>query len=106
MNFNFTSSAAKQVEKIAKLDSKDPIFRLSVDGGGCSGFQYKMELSAINDDDIIFKNGNSSLVIDKISSLYLEDSELDYVNELIGSFFKVKNPNASSSCGCGTSFAI
>lgn len=106
MNFIFTKNAAIQVEKIAKKDNQDPVFRLSVDGGGCSGFQYKMELSKIEPDDIEFQTENSTLVIDKISSLYLENATLDYVNELIGSYFQVKNPNASSSCGCGTSFSI
>ena len=76
-------------------------------GGGCAGFQYKFDFSdKPNDDDLIFKYKNADLLIDKTSIELIKGSKIDYVNELIGSSFKISNPLASSSCGCGTSFSI
>ena len=94
---------------IAGLIEKDKsnYFRITVLGGGCAGFQYKFDFDDIkNDDDIIFKTNKISVLIDKISLGLINGSRIDYVNELIGSSFKVTNPKASSSCGCGTSFSI
>ena len=94
---------------IANLIEKDKsnYFRITVLGGGCAGFQYKFDFDDIkNDDDIIFKTNKISVLIDKISLGLINGSRIDYVNELIGSSFKVTNPKASSSCGCGTSFSI
>jgi len=81
--------------------------RLSVKGGGCAGFQYKFDFdNKKNDDDILIKTNKISVLIDKISLGLINGSKIDYVNELIGSSFKVTNPKASSSCGCGTSFSL
>ncbi len=94
---------------IAGLIEKDKsnYFRITVLGGGCAGFQYKFDFDDIkNDDDILFKTNKISVLIDKISLGLINGSRIDYVNELIGSSFKVTNPKASSSCGCGTSFSI
>ena len=81
--------------------------RVSVSGGGCSGFQYGFSLDDTkNDDDLLFEKNTIEVIIDEMSLDYLKGSELDYVEDLIGAYFAMKNPNASSTCGCGSSFAI
>ena len=94
---------------IAKVISQDKVnyFRISVLGGGCAGFQYKFDFdNNRNKDDILFQTKKISVVIDTTSLGLLKGSTIDYVNELIGSSFKVSNPQASSACGCGTSFSL
>lgn len=92
---------------IEKEQNPALMFRLSVLGGGCSGFQYDFSLDATqNEDDIIFEKEGVKLVTDETSLELLHGSIVDYEKSLIGSAFKVKNPNADSSCGCGTSFSI
>ena len=94
---------------IAKVISHDKVnyFRISVLGGGCAGFQYKFDFeNNRNKDDILFQTKKISVVIDTTSLDLLKGSTIDYVNELIGSSFKVSNPQASSACGCGTSFSL
>ena len=101
-----TEIAQNYIANLIKED-KSNYFRITVLGGGCSGFQYKFDFDNIkNDEDILFKTNKISLLIDKISLGLINGSRIDYVNELIGSSFKVTNPKASSSCGCGTSFSI
>ena len=98
-----TKSAQNHINKIL-VSEKSNFFRITVLGGGCAGFQYKFDFSEkANEDDIIFK---SKLLIDKTSIELIKGSKIDYVNELIGSSFKISNPQASSSCGCGTSFSV
>ena len=81
--------------------------RVYIEGGGCSGFQYIFKFDSIkNSDDLIFKKNDVSVVIDEISLELIKGGTLDYTEELIGSYFQVINPNASSACGCGTSFSI
>ena len=81
--------------------------RVSVSGGGCSGFQYQFALDDKSEDgDIVVERDGAALVVDGMSLMYVLGAELDFVEDLTGSYFKVTNPNASSSCGCGTSFAI
>ncbi len=76
-------------------------------GGGCAGFQYKFDFeNSKNNDDILIKNSKIDVIIDEISMELIQNSKIDYVQELIGSSFKITNPQASSSCGCGTSFSI
>jgi iron-sulfur cluster assembly accessory protein len=106
-NFIVTDSAAKRITDIIAQQklSDDHFFRLIVEGGGCSGFQYKMEMdNTLNDDDIVIEKDGTKTVIDDISMPYLEGSTLDYQTSLGGSMMKIINPNASSSCGCGVSF--
>ena len=93
-------------KKIASsCDSKT--LRIAVKGGGCSGFQYVFNIvDRVNEDDQIFQKENSRVIIDKTSLQFLEGAEIDYSEELIGSSFKINNPNATSSCGCGTSFSF
>ena len=101
-----TESAQNQINKIL-LSEKSNYFRIIVLGGGCAGFQYKFDFSnEPNDDDLVFNYQNADVLIDKTSIELIKGSKIDYVNELIGSSFKISNPIASSSCGCGTSFSI
>ena len=88
-------------------NEKSNFFRITVLGGGCAGFQYKFDFDKIkNKDDIIIKTSKFNLLIDSTSIELIKGSKIDYVTELIGSSFKISNPHASSSCGCGTSFSI
>ena len=104
-NIIFTSDAAKRISEI-KTDN-EPYFRVMVKGGGCSGFQYEMKLSAeVKEDDLVIETDGEKLLIDPISLEYLDGSTIDFVEELVGAAFKVSNPNASSSCGCGVSFSV
>ena len=101
-----TESAQKHINKIVNSENAQ-FFRITVLGGGCAGFQYKFDFSKLpNDDDIIFEYKNAKVLIDKTSIELIKGSKIDYVTELIGSSFKITNPLASSSCGCGTSFSI
>ena len=101
-----TEDAQNYIESLIKEDNSY-YFRITVLGGGCAGFQYKFDFdNKKNDDDILIKTNKISVLIDKISLGLINGSKIDYVNELIGSSFKVTNPKASSSCGCGTSFSI
>ncbi len=101
-----TKSAQNHINKILASE-KSEFFRITVLGGGCAGFQYKFEFSKeINADDMLFEYDNAKVLIDKTSIELIKGSKIDYVTELIGSSFKITNPQASSSCGCGTSFSI
>tara|TARA_Y100001936_G_C15708483_1_gene474705 strand:+ start:309 stop:635 length:327 start_codon:yes stop_codon:yes gene_type:complete len=105
-NLKITENAQNHIANIISLD-KAKYFRISVLGGGCAGFQYKFDVEKTKDnDDEVINTGKIILLIDKISLDLIKGSEIDYVNELIGSSFKINNPQASSSCGCGTSFSM
>ena len=100
-------AAAARVAIIAGKQGKPAILRLSVEGGGCSGFQYKFGLEdAPEDTDLVVDRDGVQLVVDAVSLDLLSGSEVDYVESLGGSAFKVTNPNAASGCGCGSSFAV
>lgn len=103
-----TENAANRVKTLMKLEGKPRLFlRLSILGGGCSGFQYSFGLEETpKEDDVLFESFDVGLLIDKVSLDLLSGSEVDYVNELVGSAFTVHNPNAASSCGCGNSFSV
>jgi len=103
-----TEAAAKRIAYLIEQEG-DPelVLRVSVSGGGCSGFRYGFDFDKqINDDDHTFERDGVKIVIDEVSLELLGGSELHYVDDLIGSYFEVRNPNASSSCGCGASFSI
>ena len=101
-----TNNAEKHIATILKKDSAK-YFRITVLGGGCAGFQYKFDFeNSKNNDDILIKNEKINILIDGTSMELIQNSKIDYVDELIGSSFKVTNPQASTSCGCGTSFSI
>jgi iron-sulfur cluster assembly accessory protein len=102
-----TERAALRVAEIVANEAATKMLRVSVEGGGCSGFQYKFELIATPDtDDLVIVRAGASVVIDQISVGYLVGAEIDFVDDLMGQSFKIKNPNATSSCGCGTSFSL
>ena len=102
-----TPAAAARVATIAERQNKPAILRLSVEGGGCSGFQYKFGLAdGPADDDAIAETDGVRLVVDSISLDLVRGAQVDYVESLGGAAFRVTNPNAASGCGCGTSFAV
>ncbi len=102
-----SDSAAKQIAQIVAKEPADTMLRVSVEGGGCSGFQYKFDLVQSREaDDMAIEKAGVTVLIDPVSVDYLEGSEIDYVDGLIGAAFQVKNPNATAACGCGTSFSI
>ena len=102
-----TEAAAARVAMIAKKQTKPAILRLSVEGGGCSGFQYKFEMAdAPEADDLVSETDGVKLVVDPVSLDLLEGSVVDYVENLGGAAFRVENPNAAAGCGCGSSFGI
>jgi iron-sulfur cluster insertion protein len=102
-----TARAARQIAKIVAAEGASKMLRLSVSGGGCSGFQYHFDLEDKHaDDDLVIEQDGVKVLVDSVSLEFLAGAELDYVDELIGAAFKVNNPNAKSSCGCGTSFSI
>jgi iron-sulfur cluster assembly accessory protein len=100
-------SAAARVATIAAKQGKPAILRLSVEGGGCSGFQYKFGLAeAAEADDLVVERDGVTLVVDPVSLDLVGGSVVDYVESLGGAAFRVENPNASAGCGCGSSFAV
>lgn len=102
-----TSQAAGQISKILAGEAPGSLLRISVSGGGCSGFQYGFEIdSQTNETDLVIEKDGIKVAIDDVSVNYMEGSVIDYVTDLIGSSFQVKNPLAQSECGCGTSFSI
>ena len=99
----FTDKALKQINNLLSKKDKGSFFRIAIKGGGCSGFQYEFTIdSSKADDDLNYEN----ILIDKTSADLLKGSQVDYVSELIGSQFKITNPQSKSSCGCGVSFSI
>ncbi len=105
---SLSASAAKRVAWLLEQEGQPGLMlRVSVSGGGCSGFQYGFSLDdTVNPDDRTFERDGVTAVIDEVSLELLAGSEIDYVEELVGASFQVKNPNAASSCGCGASFSI
>lgn len=109
MNASITVSerAARRIGEILKGEPSGTMLRVSVEGGGCSGFQYKFDVDrAKAADDLVINRDGATILIDPISVNYMAGSEIDFVDDLIGASFKVKNPQAKASCGCGTSFAL
>lgn len=106
-NVTLSESAARRIAAITANEPQGTVLRVSVSGGGCSGFQYEFELARERaEDDLVIERSGAVVLIDQISLPYLEGSEIDFVDDLIGQSFQVKNPNATASCGCGTSFSI
>ena len=104
--FSITEAAAKRIAELQGAENA-PYFRVRVDGGGCSGFQYVFDFDHNKaEEDIDFEAHGIAVLVDDMSLGFLEGAQLDYVEELLGSYFKVENPNATASCGCGTSFSI
>jgi Iron-sulfur cluster assembly accessory protein len=105
--FSVSPTAAKRIAFLASQEPKPVMMRVAVLGGGCSGFQYNFSFEQQrNDDDLLIERDGAAVVVDSTSLELLKGSELDYVEEMVGSSFQVKNPNATSSCGCGNSFSV
>jgi len=106
-SITISQSAAKRIVELVNADDSAEMFRVSVEGGGCSGFQYRFELiEGAAPDDMLIQRDGATVAVDPTSTPFLAGSEIDFVDELIGAQFKISNPNATASCGCGTSFSI
>ena len=102
-----TERAARRIGEILKAEPAGTMLRVLVEGGGCSGFQYKFDFDRDRaNDDLVLAREGATVLIDPVSLQYMAGAEIDYVDDLIGAAFKIKNPNATASCGCGTSFSI
>src|SRR5438874_11232626 len=99
--------AAQRIGEILSREPAGAMLRVSVEGGGCSGFQYKFDIeTARADDDLLVSRGGAMVLSDPISLGFLSGSEIDFVDDLIGASFRVNNPKAKASCGCGTTFRL
>ena len=102
-----SARAAKRIAAILAGEPAPAMLRLAVTGGGCSGFSYNFALDETRmDDDLLVEEGGAKILIDPVSLDFLAGSEIDFTDDLMGQAFKVNNPNATSSCGCGTSFSV
>ena len=107
-HLSVTESAAKRIKFLKDQEGNDNfMLRISVSGGGCSGFQYGFSFDDnVTGDDLLFGSEDARVVVDDVSLDLLAGAEIDFVEDLMGEFFKINNPNATSACGCGSSFAI
>ena len=107
-SFSVSANAAKRIAALKAAEGKPGLMmRVAVSGGGCSGFKYEFNLDgALNPDDRVFEKDGEKVVVDETSLEFLGNAELDFKEDLMGSYFAVTNPNAKSSCGCGASFAV
>jgi iron-sulfur cluster assembly accessory protein len=102
-----SESAAHRIGAIIAREATNKLLRVSVEGGGCSGFQYRFDLVAqAEPDDLVVERAGARVVIDPTSLAYLAGAEIDFVDDLIGASFRVNNPNVTAACGCGTSFSV
>ena len=102
-----TPSAAKRIHQLSTEEGRPVMLRVAVEGGGCSGFQYQFDLvEQLEADDARIECDGAAAVVDSVSALMLKGSEIDFVDEIAGAGFRIRNPNARSSCGCGVSFSI
>lgn len=106
--FGLSDSAARRIAELAAMDGREGLLlRVVISGGGCSGFQYKFDLdNVVNNDDLVFERDGAKVVVDSTSLQLVRGGELDYVEDMMGAFFALKNPNATSTCGCGASFSL
>jgi len=102
-----TARAAKRILRVVAQEPPGTALRVSVSGGGCSGFQYHFDLTTErSDEDIVIEKDGATVLVDQMSLDFMGGSEIDYVDNLIGASFQIKNPHATASCGCGTSFSV
>lgn len=100
-------SAAKRLARLGEAEGRPVLLRVAVEGGGCSGFQYQMDLvEAGEDDDLRIETDGQTALVDPVSAPFLKGSEIAWIDELAGAQFVIRNPNAATSCGCGVSFSI
>lgn len=105
--FSLSENAANRIIQLLDSEPDKSFFRVAVLGGGCSGFQYDFSIDQKrNDDDLVFNAHGVEVVVDEMSLDLIDQAELDYVQDLMGSYFAITNPNATASCGCGTSFSV
>lgn len=105
--FSITPRAASQLKSLAQESSENRFFRIAVESGGCSGFQYQFKFEpTVQKDDLVFNQSDMNVIIDPTSFDFLKNAELDYIDELIGAYFTIKNPDTQSACGCGNSFSL
>jgi iron-sulfur cluster assembly accessory protein len=106
-DMTLSDTAAQRIRALGEAEGRPVMLRVAVEGGGCSGFQYQFDLvDAAQPDDLKIERDGAAALIDQVSLALLKGSEIDYVEELAGAEFRVRNPNAKSSCGCGVSFSI
>lgn len=106
-SITLTERAAARIRDILSREPGKNALRIAVNGGGCSGFQYEFQLvEAPSDDDLVIERGGVTALVDPVSQGFLSGAEIDFVDDLMGQSFRINNPNATSSCGCGTSFSI
>jgi iron-sulfur cluster insertion protein len=106
-DFGMTSDAAKRIAALTAAEGQGVMFRIAVNGGGCSGYQYDFSFDKVrNADDLLIERDGARVLVDTGSLEFLGGAQLDFVEDLMGAHFEVKNPNAKSSCGCGTSFSV
>ena len=106
-NVTMTDRAARRIGEILKAEPTGSALRVSVEGGGCSGFQYKFDVDRSKAaDDLAIERAGATVLIDSMSLQYMAGAEIDFVDDLIGAAFRVNNPKAKASCGCGTSFSL
>lgn len=102
-----SEAAARRIKAIIAKSASENALRISVEGGGCSGFSYKFDLThETESDDLVIEKDGARVIVDQTSLAYLDGSVVDFVDDLMGQSFQIRNPNATASCGCGTSFAI
>ena len=102
-----TERAARRIKEIMKAEPEGSMLRISVNGGGCSGFQYAFDVERTRqDEDLVVERDGAAVLVDQVSLQYMEGSVIDFVDDLIGQSFKIENPHATASCGCGTSFSL
>jgi iron-sulfur cluster insertion protein len=106
-DLTLSPAAASRIQAIGAKEGRALMLRVAVEGGGCSGFQYQFDLvDHANDDDLRIERDGAAALVDEMSLVLLKGSEIDFIDELAGAEFKIRNPNAKSSCGCGVSFSI
>jgi len=102
-----SAAAAQRIRAIGEAEARPLMLRVAVDGGGCSGFQYRFDLvESAEPDDLRIERDGAAVLVDEVSLTLLKGSEVDFVEELAGAEFRIRNPNAKSSCGCGVSFSL
>jgi len=106
-SITISQRAANRIAEILSSEAEPALFRVSVEGGGCSGFQYRFDLVTERAaDDLLIEHDGARVVVDPVSLGFMQGAELDFVDDLIGAQFKLNNPNVTAACGCGTSFSV
>ena len=106
-SITLSERAARRIAELLESEAAGALFRVSVEGGGCSGFQYRFAfVQETEPDDLLVERGGARVVVDPVSLGFVQGAEIDFVDDLIGAQFKINNPNVTASCGCGTSFSV